>query len=109
MLLIRMPQSIKDLNQITAALVSRQPNENFIALQTGEISFSSDREECAMMNVYGYERILLDGVKVWGAEGRPLIRTWSKEGEILARNLECDRDVGELYAYQTEAFHTKAI
>jgi len=41
-LLIRMPQSIKDLNQITAALVSRQPNENFIALQTGEISFSSD-------------------------------------------------------------------
>ena len=80
-----------------------------LTIRNAEISFSSDREECAMMNVYGYERILLDGVKVWGAEGHPLICTWSKEGEILARNLECDRDVGELYAYQTEAFHTKAI
>lgn len=40
-LLVRAPKNLMDLNQVAAALVSRQPNENFISLQTGRIQFES--------------------------------------------------------------------
>lgn len=40
-LLVRAPKSLMDLNQVASALLSRQPNENFIAIQTGRISFES--------------------------------------------------------------------
>lgn len=39
-LLVRAPKSILDLNQVAGALVSRQPNEYFISIQTSRIRFS---------------------------------------------------------------------
>ncbi|MGM9538717.1 MAG: diacylglycerol/lipid kinase family protein [Candidatus Onthomonas sp.] len=42
-LLVRAPKSLMDLNQVAAALVSRQPNENFIAIQASRISFESEQ------------------------------------------------------------------
>lgn len=42
-LLVRAPKKLSDLNQIASALVSRKPNENFIAIQTGRIRFESEQ------------------------------------------------------------------
>lgn len=41
-LLVRAPKHPLDLQQVAAALVSRQPNENFIAIQTSQIRFESE-------------------------------------------------------------------
>ncbi len=42
-LLVRLPKSLKDVNQVAGALMSRQPNENFISLQTRSIRFESEK------------------------------------------------------------------
>lgn len=41
-LLVRAPKHLLDLHQVASALVSRQPNENFIAIQTSQIRFQSE-------------------------------------------------------------------
>ncbi len=40
--LVRAPKNAWELQQIAAALLARQPNENFLAFQTDRITFSSD-------------------------------------------------------------------
>lgn len=40
-MLVRAPKNLLDLNQVASALVSRQPNENFISIQASQISFES--------------------------------------------------------------------
>lgn len=42
-LLVRAPKSLMDLNQVAAALVSRQPNEHFLSIQTSQIQFESQQ------------------------------------------------------------------
>lgn len=80
-----------------------------LTLRDVAMEFLPDREDTAMMNAFGYSKILLERVSIKNAEGKPLIRVWSVDGEIETRELVCDGDFGELYALQTEPFHTKAI
>lgn len=80
-----------------------------LTVRNASIAFAEEREYSAMMHAYGFERILLENVRVENAVGHPLIRLWSKEGDLTVRNLTCDRDTGEISALSDEPFFAQPI
>lgn len=85
-----------------------------------DIAFAEDRTvrnggthidycEEEFMKADNFDEIILDNVNIKGVTGKTLIKSWSKDGEVICRNLHCDNFNGEIRVNTDEKYECEGV
>lgn len=61
------------------------------------------------MKADNFAEILLENVNIDGVFGNTLVKSWSKAGEIICKNLHCNNFNGDLRDDTDEKYECEAI
>lgn len=80
-----------------------------LELRGVDISFREDAEGAPFLRTANFEKILLEDVAIRGIKNAPLIKTWTKGGEITLRNVTSGVPDNEKIVFTDEPFMSKAF
>ena len=80
-----------------------------LTMKNLDISFREDLEDSAFMHAANYERILMENVTVNKKADAPLIKSWTRSGQIDLRTVTGDIPEEERVCYTDEPFVCKSI
>lgn len=79
------------------------------ALENVRIEFEKNISKISFIHAAWFDKIILNNVEVINITGDPIIKTWSKDGDIILENFVCGDGNTQLIALTSEDFVCKAI
>ena len=80
-----------------------------LAMRRVKVSFREDVSGTAFLHTANYRKITLEDVTVSGLSDAPLIKSWSRGGEIVLDRVDCGLPKERLVEYTDEPFKCKAF
>ena len=80
-----------------------------LAMRRVKVSFREDVSGTAFLHTANYRKITLEDVAVSGLSDAPLIKSWSRGGQIVLDRVDCGLPKERLVEYTDEPFKCKAF
>lgn len=80
-----------------------------MTLKNIDLAFREGSRNVPFLHTANYERILLENVCIDNDASTPVVKAWTKDGEIVLRNVECQTAENEQIVFTDEPFVCKSI